>query len=138
MPGPEEYVGEVLDEKYRLEHLLGKGGMGAVYLATHLGTERYGALKLISPQFMRNNEFVERFIKGDRGISPIFESGIWKSRKRNDRLRFFEQTFEFAVTSVGCTAKILCFLNVRVQARGRYGHGTGFDMRQYGELYSGA
>src|SRR5215208_5826865 len=61
MPGPEEYVGEVLDEKYRLEHLLGKGGMGAVYLATHLGTERYVALKLISPQFMRNNEFVERF-----------------------------------------------------------------------------
>ena len=60
MPSLEQYVGEVLDEKYRLEHLLGQGGMGAVYLATHLGTERYVALKLISPQFMRNNEFVER------------------------------------------------------------------------------
>ena len=35
--------------------------MGAVYLATHLGTERYVALKLITPQFMRNEEFVERF-----------------------------------------------------------------------------
>ena len=58
MPEAEEYVGEILDEKYRLEHLLGKGGMGAVYLATHLGTERYVALKLISPQFMRNKEFV--------------------------------------------------------------------------------
>jgi len=41
--------------------LLGQGGMGAVYLATHLGTERYVALKLIAPQFMRNEEFVERF-----------------------------------------------------------------------------
>ena len=61
MSGVEQYVGEVLDEKYRLEHLLGSGGMGAVYLATHLGTERYVALKIISPQFMRNNEFVERF-----------------------------------------------------------------------------
>src|SRR5215204_3752855 len=71
MQGPEEYVGEVLDEKYRLEHLLGKGGMGAVYLATHLGTERYVALKLISPQFMRNNEFVERFKREARAAGRL-------------------------------------------------------------------
>ena len=71
MPGVEEYVGEVLDEKYRMEHLLGKGGMGAVYLATHLGTERYVALKLISPQFMRNNEFVERFKREARAAGRL-------------------------------------------------------------------
>jgi serine/threonine protein kinase len=71
MPEVEEYVGEVLDEKYRLEHLLGKGGMGAVYLATHLGTERYVALKLISPQFMRNNEFVERFKREARAAGRL-------------------------------------------------------------------
>jgi len=71
MLGPEEYVAEVLDEKYRLEHLLGKGGMGAVYLATHLGTERYVALKLISPQFMRNNEFVERFKREARAAGRL-------------------------------------------------------------------
>ena len=71
MSGVEEYVGEVLDEKYRLEHLLGKGGMGAVYLATHLGTERYVALKLISPQFMRNNEFVERFKREARAAGRL-------------------------------------------------------------------
>ena len=71
MQGVEEYVGEVLDEKYRLEHLLGKGGMGAVYLATHLGTERYVALKLISPQFMRNNEFVERFKREARAAGRL-------------------------------------------------------------------
>src|SRR4026207_1486654 len=71
MPEAEEYVGEVLDEKYRLEHLLGKGGMGAVYLATHLGTERYVALKLISPQFMRNSEFVERFKREARAAGRL-------------------------------------------------------------------
>src|SRR5262247_3214093 len=71
MQGVEEYVGELLDEKYRLEHLLGKGGMGAVYLATHLGTERYVALKLISPQFMRNNEFVERFKREARAAGRL-------------------------------------------------------------------
>jgi serine/threonine protein kinase len=67
----ESYVGQVLDEKYRLERLLGQGGMGAVYLATHLGTERYVALKLIAPQFMRNEEFVERFKREARAAGRL-------------------------------------------------------------------
>ncbi|MDT4898971.1 MAG: serine/threonine protein kinase, bacterial [Acidobacteriota bacterium] len=61
MKGLEHYIGEVLDEKYHIEKLLGQGGMGAVYLATHLGTERPVALKIIAPEFMRNDEFIERF-----------------------------------------------------------------------------
>jgi len=56
-----DYVGQTLDDKYYLEQMLGQGGMGAVFLATHLGTGRYVALKLIAPQFMANEEFVERF-----------------------------------------------------------------------------
>ena len=71
MPGLEHYVGQVLDDKYRLEQLLGQGGMGAVYLATHLGTERYVALKLISPRFMRNAEFVERFKREARAAGRL-------------------------------------------------------------------
>src|SRR5438067_501469 len=67
----EHYVGQVLDDKYRLERLLGQGGMGAVYLATHLGTERYVALKLIAPQFMRNQEFVERFKREARAAGRL-------------------------------------------------------------------
>src|SRR5215510_10142421 len=67
----ENYVGQVLDDKYRLDRLLGQGGMGAVYLATHLGTERYVALKLIAPQFMRNEEFVERFKREARAAGRL-------------------------------------------------------------------
>lgn len=67
----ERYVGQVLDHKYRLERLLGQGGMGAVYLATHLGTDRYVALKLIAPQFMRNEEFVERFKREARAAGRL-------------------------------------------------------------------
>ena len=71
MTGLEHYVGHVLDDKYRLERLLGRGGMGAVYLATHLGTARYVALKLITPQFMRNEEFVERFKREARAAGRL-------------------------------------------------------------------
>lgn len=67
----DHYVGQVLDDKYRLERLLGRGGMGAVYLATHLGTERYVALKLIAPQFMRNDEFVARFKREARAAGRL-------------------------------------------------------------------
>ena len=45
--------------------------MGSVYLATHLGTERYVALKLITPQFMRNQEFVERFKREARAAGRL-------------------------------------------------------------------
>ncbi|HET6862917.1 MAG TPA: protein kinase [Pyrinomonadaceae bacterium] len=71
MQGLENYVGQTLDDKYRLEQLLGQGGMGAVYLATHLGTDRYVALKLIAPRFMRNAEFVERFKREARAAGRL-------------------------------------------------------------------
>src|SRR5712671_5184213 len=71
MDSIDPYVGQTLDEKYRLERLIGQGGMGAVYLATHLGTERYVALKLITPQFMRNEEFVERFKREARAAGRL-------------------------------------------------------------------
>ncbi len=70
------YLGQTLDEKYRLERLLGQGGMGAVYLATHLGTERYVAVKLITPQFMRNDEFVERFKREARALGRLRHPNI--------------------------------------------------------------
>jgi len=57
----DKLIDQVLDEKYRIEEKLGQGGMGAVYLATHLGTQRPVALKVIAPEFMTNKEFVERF-----------------------------------------------------------------------------
>src|SRR3712207_6517479 len=64
-------VGEVLDEKYRIEKLLGQGGMGAVFLATHLGTERPVALKVITPEHMRHGEFVERFRREARAAGRL-------------------------------------------------------------------
>src|SRR6266480_1355297 len=71
MSSLDKYVGQILDDKYKLERLLGQGGMGAVYLATHLGTDRFVALKLIAPEFMRNDEFVERFKREARAAGRL-------------------------------------------------------------------
>lgn len=52
---------ELLDGKYQIDQLLGQGGMGAVYRATHLGTKRTVAVKVIQPRLSTSDQFVARF-----------------------------------------------------------------------------
>jgi serine/threonine protein kinase len=66
-----DLVGQTLDSKYKIERELGRGGMGTVYLATHLGTERPVAVKVIAPQFMERPEFVERFRREARAAGRL-------------------------------------------------------------------
>ena len=42
---PQALVGQVLGETYRIEGLLGKGGMGAVYTASHVRIPRRFAIR---------------------------------------------------------------------------------------------
>src|SRR5687768_17415704 len=66
-----DLLGQILDDKYRIERELGRGGMGTVYLATHVGTERPVAVKIIAPQFMKRSEFVERFRREARAAGRL-------------------------------------------------------------------
>ena len=54
-------IGVVLDERYRVDALLGQGGMGAVYRATHLAMDATVAVKMIRAEFASNTEAVKRF-----------------------------------------------------------------------------
>lgn len=74
--GLTQLTGEVLDEKYRIEKELGKGGMGSVYLSTHLGTGRPVAVKVITPQFMMNDEFVERFKREAKAAGRLHHPNV--------------------------------------------------------------
>jgi len=69
--GSTDFIGQTLDDKYSVERELGRGGMGTVYLATHLGTERPVAVKIIAPQFMKRAEFVERFRREARAAGRL-------------------------------------------------------------------
>jgi serine/threonine protein kinase len=64
-------IGQTLDGKYAIERELGRGGMGTVYFANHIGTERPVAVKVISPQFMARTEFVERFRREARAAGRL-------------------------------------------------------------------
>ena len=68
---------------YTIERLLGRGGMGEVFLATHAGLGRKVALKLLSADLASEPSFRERFIAESRlaasldqpHIVPIYEAG---------------------------------------------------------------
>src|SRR5688572_3448465 len=68
---PYPSAGEILDGKYRVEKLLGEGGMGAVARATHLLLHRTVAVKFMNPQFMSFPGAVERFLNEGRASGLI-------------------------------------------------------------------
>lgn len=56
-------VGRVLAQTYRVERLLGKGGMGAVYEAAHLRLPTKVAVKVLHAEAAANEEIFTRFRK---------------------------------------------------------------------------
>jgi serine/threonine-protein kinase len=54
-------LGQVVSGRYRIQKLLGEGGMGAVYLAEHTAMRKRVALKLLHKQVSDNQEVVARF-----------------------------------------------------------------------------
>lgn len=54
-------VGTVLAGTYRLDALIGEGGMGAVYRGRHVLLRRDVAIKVLHPDFSRDPELVKRF-----------------------------------------------------------------------------
>jgi eukaryotic-like serine/threonine-protein kinase len=63
--------GEVLAGKYRVERVLGVGGMGVVVAATHLQLEERVAIKFLLPEMLRNPEVVGRFAREARAAVKI-------------------------------------------------------------------
>jgi serine/threonine protein kinase len=55
---PYHLVGRTLHDKYRIDALVGLGGMGAVYYAYHSGIDRRVALKILQPNIALSDEHV--------------------------------------------------------------------------------
>jgi serine/threonine-protein kinase len=79
---PDPRVGTDLGP-YRIEAVIGRGGMGVVYLATHAGLDRKVALKLLAPDYADEEAFRARFLRESRmaaaidhpNIIPIYDAG---------------------------------------------------------------
>ena len=60
-PPQQPHAGVVLRETYRLERMLGEGGMGTVYEASHLRLRRRFAVKILLPRLARQKDQLARF-----------------------------------------------------------------------------
>jgi eukaryotic-like serine/threonine-protein kinase len=63
--------GDVLAGKYRVERVLGQGGMGVVVAARHLELDEMVALKILLPTAMRDRDAVSRFVREARAAAKI-------------------------------------------------------------------
>jgi len=59
--GPKALIGSTISDRYRIERLLGEGGMGAVYQAEHTLMRKRMAIKVLHPEMTRLPEVVARF-----------------------------------------------------------------------------
>jgi len=76
-------VGDVLAGKYRVERMLGHGGMGFVVAATHLDLQERFAIKMLHAESMKSERSVQRFLREARAairlrsehVARVFDVG---------------------------------------------------------------
>ena len=61
---------------YKLEKILGRGGMGTVYAGEHVYIKKPVAVKVLHPQFARFPDAVNRFLREARAASSINHPNI--------------------------------------------------------------
>jgi serine/threonine protein kinase len=73
-----ELTGQLLGKRYRIERVVGIGGMGSVYSATDLNTTAKVAVKVLKPEAAGQYETVERFFREARAAVAIDSAHVVK------------------------------------------------------------
>ncbi len=76
--------GDILAGKYRVERVLGVGGMGVVVAASHIHLETKVAIKFLLPEMLNSREAVARFAREARAavkitsehVARVFDVGV--------------------------------------------------------------
>ena len=69
-------IPRVIDDKYRVEQLLGRGGMGAVYRARDMRLDRLVALKVVRPELLEDSDARRRFKREAQIVARLQHPGI--------------------------------------------------------------
>ena len=67
---------EVVGDRYEIQRLLGRGGMGAVFLAQDKALDRPVAIKVLPPELSHDANFVGRFEREARTAAKLDHPGI--------------------------------------------------------------
>ncbi len=74
----EQYVGKIFDGRYRIDALLGVGGMAAVMVAYDLEEKRNVAVKMLREEMSDDKQAIKRFINESKAIAAMDHPNIVK------------------------------------------------------------
>ncbi|MBW2462242.1 MAG: serine/threonine protein kinase [Deltaproteobacteria bacterium] len=72
----EERIGTLLAGRYQLDAILGRGGQGIVFDATHNWTGRNVAVKLLKPEYSRDLDLTRRFLQEARAAAGLSHPNV--------------------------------------------------------------
>lgn len=120
--GPFE-VGEMVAGRYKVLRVIGRGGMGMVYLVDDQETDRRLALKTLLPRFVSHAKALQRFVREINTIRQLNHRGVVKvyDAQKVDGLIFYTMEYvegknlrdwikERGRLGLGSTVRILCLL----------------------------
>jgi basic membrane protein A len=71
-----KWIGQTLNGRYKIEELLGQGGMSAVYKATDPNLRRVVAIKIVHPHLSTEASFIRRFEEEAAAIASLRHPNI--------------------------------------------------------------
>ena len=72
----EKYVGRVFDNRYRIEKVIGIGGMAIVFKATDMLMRRTVAVKILKDEISADEQSVKRFINESKAVAMMSHPNI--------------------------------------------------------------
>ena len=72
----DNYIGMLLDERYKVEQLIGVGGMAYVFTAKDTKEDKTVAVKILKDEFANNREFVKKFINESKVLATLSHPSI--------------------------------------------------------------
>jgi serine/threonine protein kinase len=75
-PSAKQVPGTVIADRYRIDRLIERGGMGEVYVASHVELGKKVAVKILLPKYAESQEQITRFLQEARGIADIRHRNI--------------------------------------------------------------
>ena len=76
--GTQPHAGDIIADKYRLERVLGVGGMGMGFAATHMELDRLVAVKFVHATYCQHPEVIARFLREAKALVRIESEHVAK------------------------------------------------------------
>lgn len=89
------WIGRSLNGRYRIEALLGQGGMSSVYKATDPNLKRVVAVKLIHPHLLTDEDFIYRFKREAAAVAAFRHPNIVQVYDFNNDSDIYYMILEF-------------------------------------------